>query len=66
VRGAAGDDGLIPYLLAAAAHGTGTVLAEHLIGPKTNEVPEFAPLLRELDQYSPWPGTSSPPTRATP
>jgi predicted transposase YbfD/YdcC len=51
VRGAAGDDGLIPYLLAAAAHGTGTVLAEHLIGPKTNEVPGFAPLLRELNEY---------------
>jgi predicted transposase YbfD/YdcC len=56
VRGAAGDDGLIPYLLAAAAHGTGTVLAEHLIGPKTNEVPGFAPLLRELDQYYPLAG----------
>ena len=51
VRGAASQDGLIPYLLAAAAHGTGTVLAERLIGPKTNEVPEFAPLLRELDEY---------------
>jgi len=51
VRGAAGEDGLIPYLLAAAVHGTGTVLAERLIGPKTNEVPEFAPLLRELDRY---------------
>ena len=51
VRGAAGDDGLIPYLLAAVTHGTGAVLAERLIGPKTNEVPEFAPLLRELNQY---------------
>jgi predicted transposase YbfD/YdcC len=51
VRGAAGDDGLIPYLLAAAVHGTGTVLAERLIGPKTNEVPGFAPLLRELNGY---------------
>ena len=56
VRGAAGDDGLIPYLLAAASHGTGTVLAERLIGPKTNEVPEFAPLLRELDEYCPLAG----------
>ena len=36
VRGAAGPDGLIPYLLAAAAHGTGTVLAGRLIGPKTS------------------------------
>jgi len=56
VRGAAGEDGLIPYLLAAAAHGTGTVLAEHLIGPKTNEVPGFAPLLRELNEYHPLAG----------
>jgi len=56
VRGAAGEDGLIPYLLAAAAHGTGTVLAEHLIGPKTNEVPGFAPLVRELDGYYPLAG----------
>jgi predicted transposase YbfD/YdcC len=56
VRGAAGEDGLIPYLLAAASHGTGIVLAEHLIGPKTNEVPEFAPLLRDLDGYHPLAG----------
>jgi predicted transposase YbfD/YdcC len=27
------------------------VLAERLIGPKTNEVPEFAPLLRGLNEY---------------
>ncbi|HEY3906536.1 MAG TPA: ISAs1 family transposase, partial [Streptosporangiaceae bacterium] len=51
VRGAAGPDGLIPYLLAAADCGTGAVLAERLIGPKTNEVPEFAPLLRGLNGY---------------
>ncbi len=51
LRGAAGDDGLIPYLLAAAARGTGAVLAEHLIGPKTSEVPAFAPVLRDLDGY---------------
>ena len=51
VRGAARDDGLIPYLLAAVCHGTKAVLAEHLIGPKTNEVPEFAPLLRGLNEY---------------
>ncbi len=51
VRGAAGPDGLIPYLLAAAVHSTGTVLAERLIGPKTNEVPGLAPLLRELNGY---------------
>jgi predicted transposase YbfD/YdcC len=56
VRGAAGPDGLIPYLLAAAAHGAGAVLAERLIGPKTNEVPELAPLLRELNEYFPLAG----------
>ncbi|MGH7734352.1 MAG: transposase family protein, partial [Gemmatimonadales bacterium] len=37
VRGAAGEDGQIPYLLAAATHATTAVLAETLIGPKTNE-----------------------------
>ena len=51
VRGAAGGDGLIPYLLAAVTHGAGTVLAERLIGAKTNEVLEFAPLLRGLNEY---------------
>ena len=51
VRGAAGEDGLIPYLLAAVTHGAGAVLAERLIGAKTNEVPEFAPLLRGLNEY---------------
>jgi predicted transposase YbfD/YdcC len=56
VRGAAGPDGLIPYLLAAVTHGSGIVLAEHLIGPKTNEVPGFAPLLRELNGYYPLAG----------
>ncbi|MCW2933611.1 MAG: transposase, family [Actinomycetia bacterium] len=49
-------DGKIPYLLAAATHGTGAVLAKRLIGPKTNEVPEFGPLLLELNQYYPLAG----------
>lgn len=48
VRGAIGPDGQIPYLLAAATHGESVVIAERLIGAKTNEVPEFAPLLRGL------------------
>lgn len=48
VRGAIGSDGQIPYLLAAATHGDSVVIAERLVGPKTNEVPEFAPLLRAL------------------
>jgi DDE_Tnp_1-associated len=39
MRGAIGQDGQVPYLLAAAVHGTGTVIAERLIGPKTSEVP---------------------------
>ena len=56
VRGAAGEDGMIPYLLAAVTHGTGIVLAERLIGAKTNEVPEFAPLLLSLDEYYPLAG----------
>jgi predicted transposase YbfD/YdcC len=56
VRGAAGDDGLVPYLLAAAVHGTGTVLAERAVGARTNEVPGFAPLLRELDSRYPLAG----------
>ena len=46
-RGAIGSDGLIPYLLAAATHGESVVLAERLVGAKTNEVPEFQPLLRQ-------------------
>jgi predicted transposase YbfD/YdcC len=56
VRGAAGPDGAIPFLLAAAAHGTGIVLAERAIGTKTSEIPEFAPLLLELDAYYPLAG----------
>jgi len=56
VRGAAGPDGLIPYLLAAALHGSGAVIAETLTGPETSEVPEFAPLLRRLNEYYPLAG----------
>ena len=48
VRGAAGADGKIPYLLAAATHTGCTVIGERLIGPKTNEVPETYPMLRDL------------------
>ena len=32
------------------------MIAERLIGPKTNEVPEFAPLLRELNGHLPLSG----------
>jgi predicted transposase YbfD/YdcC len=48
MRGAAGPDGLIPYLLSAATHQSTTVIAERQVGAKTNEVPEFQPLLRGL------------------
>ncbi|MGH3827239.1 MAG: ISAs1 family transposase, partial [Pseudonocardiaceae bacterium] len=56
VRGAVGADGLVPYLLAAATHTNTAVIAERLIGPKTNEVPEFAPPLRELNDHVPLSG----------
>ena len=56
VRGAAGEDGLVPSLLAAVTHGTGIVLAERLTGAKTSEVPEFAPLLLALNGYYPLAG----------
>ena len=38
VRGAAGADGMVPYLLALATHAAGEVVGEVAIGPKTNEV----------------------------
>lgn len=44
---------MIPYLLAAVTYGTAIVLAEHVIGPKTNEVPAFAPLLLALNTLLP-------------
>jgi predicted transposase YbfD/YdcC len=56
VRGAAGPDGTVPHLLAAASHATGTVLAELETGAKTNEIPGFAPLLARLDSYYPLAG----------
>jgi len=56
VRGAVGADGMIPYPLAAATHTDSAVTAERLIGPKTNEVPELAPLPRELNHHVPLSG----------
>ncbi|MGH3600016.1 MAG: ISAs1 family transposase [Pseudonocardiaceae bacterium] len=52
VRGAIGTNGGVPYLLAAATHTDCAVVAERLIGPKSNEVPQFAPLLRELNGHA--------------
>ena len=43
VRGAVDQDGQVPYLLAAATHDRSVVLAERLIGAKTNEVRHEAP-----------------------
>lgn len=48
MRGAIGPDGQIPYLLAAATHGQSVVIGERLVGAKSNEVPQFAPLIRGL------------------
>jgi predicted transposase YbfD/YdcC len=49
VKGAIGADGQIPYLLAAATHADSVVIAERLVGAKSNEVPQFQPLLRGLN-----------------
>jgi len=43
VRGAIGADGQIPYLLAAATHSDTAVIAERLIGAKSNEVRREVP-----------------------
>jgi hypothetical protein len=37
-------------MLAAATHDRSVVIAERHIGPKTNEVPESAPLPREMNE----------------
>lgn len=48
VRGAVRPDGTAPFLLSAAVHGAGTVIAEREIGAKTGEIPQIRVLLREL------------------
>lgn len=52
VRNAVGADCEIPYLLAVATHNS-EVLAETVIGPKTNEVPSSLPTLRALNERFP-------------
>jgi len=52
IRGAVGPDRVIPYLLAAATHTDCVVVAERAIGPKSNEVPQFQPLLRGLAEVT--------------
>jgi predicted transposase YbfD/YdcC len=48
LRGAVGADGKIPYQLAVATHVDTVVVGERAIGPKSNEVPAFQPLLRTV------------------
>lgn len=52
IRGAVGPDGKIPYVLGAATHARCVVVAERAIGPKSNEVPAFQPLLKGLAQVT--------------
>jgi DDE_Tnp_1-associated/Transposase DDE domain len=49
VRGAWRPDGTQVHLLSAISHDAGVVLAQREIAAKTNEIPELAPLLAELD-----------------
>ena len=49
LRGAVGADGRQVHLLAALAHGSGTVLAQRRVDAKTNEITGFRPLLDQVD-----------------
>src|ERR1035437_5875861 len=49
VRGAWRPDGSQVHLLSAVSHDTAVVLAQREIAAKTNEIPELAPLLANLD-----------------
>jgi len=49
LRGAVAADGRQVHLLAALAHGSGTVLAQRRVDAKTNEITGFRPLLAPLD-----------------
>lgn len=49
LRGAVGPDGRQVHLLAALAHGSGTVLAQRKVDAKTNEITGFRPLLEGMD-----------------
>jgi hypothetical protein len=61
-RGALRGDGTCLFLLSAAAVGPvsapagAVVIADREIPAKTNEIPEMAPMLRELDEYYPLAG----------
>ncbi|WP_345128457.1 ISAs1 family transposase, partial [Streptomyces chiangmaiensis] len=49
LRGAKRADGSRVFVLSAVRHGDGITLASREIGAKTNEIPEFAPLLDQID-----------------
>ncbi len=49
LRGAVGPDGRQVHLLAALAHGSGTVVAQRRVEAKTNEITGFQPLLDQVD-----------------
>jgi predicted transposase YbfD/YdcC len=48
-RGARRPDGRRVFVLSAVRHGDGITLASREIGAKTTEIPEFAPLLDQVD-----------------
>ena len=48
VRGAVSGDGEQTHLLAAATHGQQLVLGQVQVGVKSNEIPQFAPLISSL------------------
>ncbi|MBR7679147.1 ISAs1 family transposase, partial [Streptomyces daliensis] len=49
LRGAKRPDGSQVFVLSAVRHGDGITLASREIGAKTNEIPEFQPLLDQID-----------------
>jgi hypothetical protein len=49
LRGARRPDGSRVFVLSAVRHGRGITLASREISAKTNEIPEFAPLLDQID-----------------
>ena len=49
LRGAAGPDGVMPHLVAALDHATGTVLGQLATMAKSNEIPTVRTLLKALD-----------------
>jgi DDE_Tnp_1-associated/Transposase DDE domain len=49
LRGARRPDGSRAIVLSAVRHGDGVTIAAREIAAKTNEIPEFAPLLNQID-----------------